>query len=149
MPTFNSSFTIRASLDAVADFHEDADALKRLTPPPIIFQMHRSEPLKEGSITQFTLWIGPFPVRWVAVHTYVALPDGFTDVQGEGPLKSWVHRHTFTTQGDNLTQINDYIEYEHHAGLRGLKSKLLFNNATLSSIFLFRKFMIRRLVKAT
>lgn len=57
--SFDFTITIRASLAAVADFHHDARALKRLTPPPIFVQLHRVEPLAEGSIVDFTLWFDP------------------------------------------------------------------------------------------
>ena len=40
MPVFDYSFTVPASLAAVRDFHRDTSALKRLTPPPTIVQLH-------------------------------------------------------------------------------------------------------------
>ena len=82
MPVFDYKFTVQASLQAVRDFHGDTSALKRLTPPPTIVQLHDIEPLAEGSISKFTLWFGPLPLRWVAIRVS---DFGFTDIQSEGP----------------------------------------------------------------
>lgn len=44
MPVFDFQFTVRAPLTAVRDFHRDTSALRRLTPPPTIVQLHAIEP---------------------------------------------------------------------------------------------------------
>ena len=41
-PSFESRFSVRASLEAVARFHSDPSALRRLTPAPM--QVHRLPP---------------------------------------------------------------------------------------------------------
>ena len=51
MPVFDYSFTVDAPLEAVQDFHHDTSALKKLTPPPTIVQLHSIEPLGEGSVS--------------------------------------------------------------------------------------------------
>jgi cysteine-rich repeat protein len=94
MPVFDYSFTVDAPLEAVRDFHHDTSALKKLTPPPTIVQLHSIEPLGEGSVSRFTLWVGPLPLKWKAVHRNVS-DRGFTDVQAEGPAAKWEHTHTF------------------------------------------------------
>ena len=71
MPTFDFRFTIEAPLADVAAFHNDTRVLKRLTPPPILVQLHTFEPLGQVSIAEFTLWLGPLPGRWVAVQSQV------------------------------------------------------------------------------
>ena len=149
MPTIDHTFTLQASLEDVAAFHSDTNVLKHLMPPPVILQMHLFEPLAEGSIADFTLWIGPIPARWRAVHSQVNLPHGFIDTQQQGLLKSWVHRHTFTALGDNLTAVNDHIEYEHHNSPRGIISRLLFGRLVLRGLFFYRKLVTRRIVQST
>ena len=67
MPTFNYSFEVDAPLTAVSEFHHDTRALKKLSPPPIFAQIHDYEPLGEGSMADFTLWFGPFPIHWVCL----------------------------------------------------------------------------------
>ena len=144
MPTFDFTFTVRAPLVAVADFHRDTRALKRLTPPPIFMQLHKVEPMAEGSISDFTLWFGPVPLRWVAVHSNVDPQRGFTDTQARGPLKRWRHTHSFTAESSDVTRVKEHIEYEHHGGVRGLFTRLMFGRLGLLALFTARKFVTRR-----
>jgi ligand-binding SRPBCC domain-containing protein len=147
MAEFNYSFVVKAPLTQVAEFHHDARALKRLTPPPIITQIHLVEPLAENSVAEFTLWFGPLPIRWKAVHTAVDMLYGFTDVQLKGPLKSWAHTHTFIPVSDEITKVREHIEFEHYPGMRGLLSRLLFPRAGLYLLFAYRKWTTRRLLE--
>ncbi|MGH2593536.1 MAG: SRPBCC family protein, partial [Anaerolineae bacterium] len=138
MPTFDFTFAVRAPLAAVAEFHRDTRALKRLTPPPIFMQLHRVEPMAEGSISDFTLWLGPVPLRWVAVHSNVDPQRGFTDTQASGPLRRWQHTHIFSAEGSDVTRVKEHIEYEHHGGVRGLFSRLFFGRMGLLAVFTYR-----------
>jgi ligand-binding SRPBCC domain-containing protein len=95
----------------VAAFHSDSQALKKLTPPPIVMQPRRVEPLAEGSVSQFVLWLGPLPVRWTARHRQVG-PDGFVDEQEEGPFKGWVHHHQYEALTADQSLVTDEIEAE-------------------------------------
>ena len=148
MPTFKFSFTVDAPLKAVADFHADTNALKKLTPPPVIAQMQDIEPMGEGSISRFTLWVGPLPIRWKAVHSNVS-QYGFTDTQAEGPAKSWVHSHTFTPITGAQTLIEEHIEYEHNNGFWGLVTRFLFAKPNLFLMFTYRKLVTRRQAKVS
>lgn len=149
MPRFDFAFTVHAPLTAVAMFHQDTRALKRLTPPPVIVQIHRVEPLAEGSVSEFTMWFGPLPIRWVAVHQNVDPLHGFTDVQRSGPLKYWAHTHTFVPVSDTITRITEKIEFEHHAGWRGLRSRALFPAPALTALFTYRKLVTRRALESS
>ena len=80
MPTFDYRFTVNAPLAAVSAFHFEPGILKTLTPPLMIMQVHRFDPLAEGSIGEFTMWMGPIPVHWKAEHSGVT-SSGFTDTQ--------------------------------------------------------------------
>lgn len=142
MEIFEFTFTVDAPLQAVTDFHRHTSALKKLTPPPMIAQMKEIEPLAEGSISRFTLWLGPLPIHWKAVHSDVS-QMGFTDSQAEGPAKSWVHTHTFTPISENQTRINEHIEYEHGSGFWGVMTRLLFAKPNLFIMFTYRKIITR------
>lgn len=148
MPTFDFRFTVKATLEAVADFHHDTSALKRLTPPPTIVQLHDIEPLGEGSISRFTLWVGPLPLRWTAVHRDVS-ERGFTDVQTEGPAQKWEHTHTFTAIASETTEISEHIEYEHHGGFWGIVTRILFARPNLYLMFTYRKLATRWYLRST
>jgi len=142
MPVFDYSFTVPASLQAVRDFHRDTSALKRLTPPPTIVQLISIEPLAEGSVSRFVLWVGPLPLRWTAVHRDVT-EHGFTDVLAAGPAAAWAHTHRFTPLSSNLTRIDEHIEFEHKSGLWGLVTRLLFSWPNLYFMFTYRKLATR------
>lgn len=142
MKTFDFYFTVNAPVTAVSAFHHDTRILKKLTPPPIFVQIHHFEPLGEGSVAAFTLWFGPVPVRWQAVHNGVSAA-GFTDTQMRGPLRHWAHTHRFTAVSPHTTQVHEHIEYAHHTGLRVLFSRLLFARPGLYLLFTARKFLTR------
>jgi ligand-binding SRPBCC domain-containing protein len=148
MEAFSYSFSVRAPLSAVAEFHRDTAALKRLSPPPMWVQLHRVDPLGEGSISDFTLWLGPIPIRWTALHSDVDRLHGFTDTQTRGPLKFWRHTHRFEAVAAAVTRVTEHIEYQHDAGWRGLLSRLLFSTPGLQFLFGYRSFVTRRALEA-
>ena len=143
MPVFDYAFTVDAPLAAVRDFHRDTSALKRLTPPPTIVQLHSIEPLAEGSVSEFTLWVGPLPLRWKAVHRNVS-ERGFTDVQASGPAAKWEHTHSFVPLTEGRTEIREHIEYEHKRGFWGLVTRVLFSRVSLWFMFGYRRWVTRR-----
>jgi len=149
MPIFETSFTVAAPLAAVAAFHSSTLALAQLTPPPIFAQLRHIEPLGEGSRAEFTLWFGPFPVRWSAVHSRVDPLHGFTDTQVSGPLAAWQHTHRFDALDARSTRVREHIEYTYPPGWRGLLPRLLFNPLALRGMFAYRAWATRRLVRPT
>jgi ligand-binding SRPBCC domain-containing protein len=145
---FSRRFRVNAPLSKVSAFHHDSRALRDLTPPPVFVQFHNVEPLGEGSLADFTLWLGPLPVRWAARHTEVDPRRGFTDTQERGPFKSWVHRHSFEVVDDRQTDVIDTIEAQpgDHP-LWGLVSRLMWLN--LPVLFAYRAWKTRRACEAS
>lgn len=144
MLRFTYEFLVRAPQAAVAQFHHDASTLRRLSPPPLFVQLHRVDPLAEGAIADFTLWFGPLPVRWVAVHSQVSPSAGFTDTQQRGPLRVWRHTHRFEAVDAAVTRVIEQVEYDHHPGLAGLFSRVLFAPPGLRFLFWYRGWVTRR-----
>lgn len=142
MPVFDYKFMVQAPRVAVREFHHDTSALKRLTPPPTMVQLHKIEPLADGSVSRFTLWVGPLPLHWTAVHRDVS-ENGFTDIQSEGPAKKWEHTHMFTPINDEATEIHEHIEYEHKSGFWGLVTRVFFARPNLYLMFTYRKLVTR------
>jgi ligand-binding SRPBCC domain-containing protein len=143
MRHFRHAFKVEAGLEAVAQFHQDTRALKKLTPPPVFAQLHQVQPLAEGSLAEFTMWMGPFPVRWLARHENVDPQKGFTDVQERGPFKSWRHIHTFRSLDENRSEVQDEIFAEPGLGFyNGLVSRLMWLN--LPILFAYRGWATRR-----
>jgi ligand-binding SRPBCC domain-containing protein len=147
MSVFDFKFTVKAPLEAIAEFHHSTQALRRLTPPPVIVQLHKVEPLAEGSLADFTMWFGPLPLRWLARHSQVDAQHGFTDEQVKGPLAKWVHTHRFDELDESSSQVHEHIEFEHFKGLRGLLTRLLFSPPGLTFMFTYRAWVTRRAVE--
>jgi len=144
MPVFDFTFTVHAPLQAVADFHRDSRTLKRLTPPPVFVQIHSMEPLAEGSRSVFSMWFGPVPLRWVALHSNVDALRGFTDTQESGPLQTWQHTHRFKAIDTHSSRVSEQIVYSHKPGWRGLLTRLLFAPIGLRFMFTYRAQVTRR-----
>ena len=147
MPTFDFRFAVDAPISVVREFHKDTRALKLLTPPPTIVQLHDIEPLAEGSVSRFTLWVGPLPLRWEAVHRDVS-EHGFTDIQRSGPAKKWEHTHTFAPLGENKTEVREHVEYEHAGGFWGAVTRVLFAKPNLYVMFTYRRIITRKHCRA-
>ena len=109
-----------------------------MIPFPLIVRMHGVESLGEGSRSAFTIWMGPFPVYWQAVHHHVNLPHGFSDRQLQGPFRYWNHIHSFRLVNENQTEIVDEVQAE----TGGLASRLIWFSLPL--IFFYRTLIIRR-----
>ena len=110
LKTYQHQFEVASSITRVAEFHLDARTLGLLTPPPVIVKFHMVQPLKEGSVVDFTLWLGPIPVRWVGVHHDIDPLTGFTDSMMKGPFEAWVHQHQFVALDPNRTRVIDTIK---------------------------------------
>lgn len=143
MRRFCYQFVVRVSQSAVAEFHHDTRALRLLTPPPIWVQFHHLEPIAEGSLAEFTLWFGPFPVRWRAVHSQVDALCGFTDTMVKGPLRSWRHRHIFEAMEPHKTLVREEIEFEYPSGITGWWTRLVFSPFALRLLFFYRSTVTR------
>lgn len=143
MKNYIHRIRVKAPLEAVAAFHRDARALKRLTPPPIFVQMHHLEPIADGSQARFTMWLGPLPVRWVAVHQNVDPLYGFTDYQAQGPFRCWEHRHSFRPLAGSTTEVIDEVSavFSRHP-LWGLVGRMMWLGLPL--LFAYRGWVTRR-----
>ncbi len=106
---YQHRFRVRAPLARVADFHSRAASMAAITPPPIVVRIHAAPAvLGAGDGMDFTLWIGPLPLRWVAQIEDVSAA-GFTDRQQRGPFAEWVHRHQFHAVDEETTEVVDEI----------------------------------------
>ncbi len=129
---------ISTSLDQLQRFHEDPKALAKLTPPPIIMQLQRDarSSITEGEI-EFTLWFGPFPIRWIARHEPGPSPHSFADLQIKGPMAYWRHEHIFTEKPGGV-ELTDRIVLAHRPGLVGVLTRLFFDGLPLRLLFAYR-----------
>lgn len=93
----------------------------------------------------FTLWLGPFPIRWVARIEDVS-SAGFVDRQLRGPFRHWAHRHSFSAIDENTTAVVDEIEFSFRKhpwwGLVGIGMWL-----SLPLLFAYRGWKTRQLLE--
>ena len=118
-----------------------------ITPPPIAVTVHRAPVrLANGDEMDFTLWLGPLPVHWIA-QIEDAGPAGFTDRQVCGPFAKWIHCHRFVVVDESVTEVLDKIELNLRPhwvwGLVGLGMWL-----SLPLLFAYRSWKTRRLLEA-
>jgi len=142
---FRHSFTVAAPIQAVAEFHAVSNSMADITPPPIIVKIRQAPArLAEGDEMEFTMWLGPVPVRWQASIEQVS-PAGFTDRQIRGPFKCWQHRHSFVAVDEHTTRVDDEVTYSirRHPwwGLVGLGMAL-----GLPTLFAFRSWKTKELL---
>lgn len=109
---FQYSSLIDADVTQVWQFHERPDILELLTPPwqPVTI-IRRQGGLGVGAISEFRLSLAGIPVTWIAKHTECQPHRLFVDSQTQGPMKSWVHRHQFSSEAGQ-TRLTDAIAYE-------------------------------------
>ena len=143
---YQHRFRVRAPLEAVADFHRLSKSMAAITPPPILVRVHRAPEIqREGDEMDFTLWVGPLPVRWVARIESVS-PTGFTDHQRRGPFKRWTHRHSFVAIDGHITDVLDEVMVQLRAhplwGLVGLGMWL-----GLPALFAYRAWKTKRILE--
>jgi ligand-binding SRPBCC domain-containing protein len=113
---FQYSTLIDAPVEVVWDFHERQDILQKLTPPWQPVEIVRREGgLEVGAITEFKIFLGLIPIRWIARHTECELYRLFTDEQLEGPMTCWTHCHQFIPE-QGKTRLTDAIAFSMPGG---------------------------------
>ena len=108
---YRHHFQINAPQSRVAAFHSRAASMAAITPPPILVQIQSApEVLRDGDEMNFTMWLGPFPIHWLARIEAVSAA-GFSDRQVRGPFAAWLHRHTFVAADEQTTEVLDEVTY--------------------------------------
>ena len=146
---YTHRFRVRAPLSAVADFHRQTASMGKITPPPILVRVHRAPAqVDSGEQMEFTMWMGPLPVRWVAQFEDVA-EDSFVDRQVRGPFAQWVHRHTFVAVDEQITEVQDEVIVQLHEDSRWWQLVGFGMWMGLPVLFAYRAWRTRRLLVST
>lgn len=140
-------FQVAASIENVRHFHLQPRSMGMLTPPPILVRIHRSPAvMAEDESMEFTLWLGPLPIRWTATFSDIG-EVGFTDTQSSGPFRRWIHRHSFRAIDEGTTEITDEITVELDPRLdRFLLGLFLWLG--LPFLFAYRSWRTRQIIAA-
>ncbi len=112
MAHFSHTSKLDHSPAEVFDWHERPGAFERLAPPWEPIRLERHEGIREGDRAVLRLGWGRLSIRWVALHTEYRKGELFTDIQEDGPLERWHHRHRFELDGNSGTRMSDEIDYE-------------------------------------
>lgn len=145
---YTHRFKVNASLDAVRTFHQQSASMAAITPPPIVVAMHEAPAaLQEGDDMEFSLWLGPLPLRWRARIENVT-PTSFDDRQLSGPFEYWRHRHTFVGLGTNQVEVLDEVtaQLSNRWPMKLLGLAMWLGMPTL---FAYRGWKTRRLLNGT
>ena len=137
--TLKSSQFVPADRDRVWSFFSSAANLARITPRSMGFEIH-SEDLRTVDGAELDYTVRPLfgiPTSWRTLIDKVEEPAGFRDIQVEGPYKSWVHEHRFTSVGGG-TRMDDRVDYEMPLGLLGTLGHRMAVRAELEHVFAFR-----------
>lgn len=123
----------------VFDWHERPGALERLTPPwGDVEVLGRSGGIKDGGQVSLRIRRGPTSFRWDLRHRDYEYGRQFRDEQVSGPLKSWVHTHSFHPRPGGGTIARDEIELEAPLGFAGEAIGPTFIKGELERLFRFR-----------
>src|SRR5690349_18867829 len=97
------------------DFFSAPANLALITPPYLglkTLTTFKDEPIYNGMLIDYVVRpLFGIPVRWKTEICEVNEPYSFTDRQLKGPYKTWIHRHDFIAEGNQVLMI-DTIKYE-------------------------------------
>ena len=143
---YQHSFHVHAPLADVRQFHRLSASMGAITPPPVIVRVHQAPTvLEDGDEMDFTMWLGPLPVRWLARIEEVT-ESSFVDRMIQGPFSSWRHRHSFVTLDAQHTEVHDRVEatLSPHP-FWNLVGRMMWLN--LPVLFAYRGYKTRRLLE--
>jgi uncharacterized protein (TIGR01777 family) len=106
----HSSVLPATTASEVFAWHTAPGALQRLVPPAAGIRVVRNAPLAEGSEVELSVPVGPCRRRWLARHSAVQAPHGFTDEQISGPFPAWHHEHRFVDSPEGVV-LTDAVTY--------------------------------------
>lgn len=123
----------------VFDWHERPGALERLTPPwGDVEVLHRSGGIRDGGKISLRIKRGPTSFRWDLQHRDYEYGRQFRDEQVSGPMRSWVHTHSFDEAPGGGTIARDEIDIEPPLGAAGAAFGPSFIRRELDRLFRFR-----------
>lgn len=109
---FSLVTTLGLPRERVFPFFAAATNLEEITPPALKFRVVSPLPIemREGTLITYRLSLHGVPFRWLTKISVWNPPYEFVDEQLEGPYRQWIHRHTFSEQGEG-TRMEDVVDY--------------------------------------
>lgn len=138
MPTVTFESLIDAPVEKVWEFHNQPDALNRLSPPGRkVGLISKNNKLENGALHVLRVTHFGMPLIWEARISDVNPPNGFTDTAEMAPFRVWVHKHEFIAQGDK-TLLRDTLTYEHILGPLGRLMRMIYVDRAIKKLFAYR-----------
>lgn len=149
MPTVQFQSELPVSQQVLYNYHASGGAFARLIPPWDSIQIQdwkggeatkslekyqQQGDISLGAEVHLRIKSGPIAIPLVAKHIRHQEPEGFTDLQIQGPFPHWEHHHQFIQLEEEKSQLVDEISYQ--APLFGLSEP--FVRAKISRTFAFR-----------
>ncbi|MFQ6115462.1 MAG: cyclase [bacterium] len=100
--------------------------------------IERTGTIRDGDRIVIKTRLGPFAVRWEAVHQDYVEGRQFRDVQAKGPFTKWDHTHRFEPDGPSASYLEDRIEYVLPFGFLGNLLGKQFTINKLNRMFAYR-----------
>ena len=141
-PRYLLQATTRLSqpLTEVFAFFGAAQNLGLMTPKSMALTIQGPPPVScdTGTSINYTLALGPIPMRWRTVIESWQAPAYFVDAQHAGPYRCWWHEHHFKSEG-GATHMEDRVYYAPPGGmLSGIPNALVVQRK-LERIFAYRR----------
>ena len=135
-----------AALDRVFAFFADAANLEAITPAWLGFRIRTQLPvaMRPGARIDYTIRLGPVPMRWRTLIPVWEPGKRFVDVQERGPYAHWEHRHEFVPLGDGVL-MRDEVRYALPFGPLGTATHAILVRALLARVFDFRFERVREI----
>jgi uncharacterized protein (TIGR01777 family) len=135
-----SSTDLRHSRADVFEFFCRAQNLGLMTPMQMAMQIVGEVPrdVQAGTCINYTLKVGPVPLRWRTRIARWQPPQLFTDAQERGPYRCWWHEHHFSEVGSG-TRMEDRVYYAAPLGLLGRLAHFFMIKRQLHQIFWYRQ----------
>jgi uncharacterized protein (TIGR01777 family) len=130
---------VNASMAEVFSFFSRPQNLGAMTPARMRFRIVSVKPaeMSRGTQIEYTLRVGPIPLRWSTLIEVWQPPDFFADYQEQGPYRCWWHEHHFQSAGAT-TVMEDRVYFAPPLGVVGRAAGLVLVMPSLHRIFRFR-----------
>ncbi len=139
--TLEDQLILPVNLEKAWAFISNPNNLDKIMPSHLGFKIisNLELPLKEGQMISYEVTPLPFfKTKWVSKITNIDYPNQFTDIQTEGPYKSWKHTHKLESTPEGCIMI-DHIEYEVPFGILGQLIHPIIVKPQLDAIFEHRR----------
>ena len=144
--TFHASTLVRASAEALFEFHSDPRNLTEVMPPSLkLVSLKTDGPAQEGRLIELHCrdwWV--IPMHWTCRWKTVEAPHLLADEIVKGPFVLFVHEHRFEERGPGQCAMHDTVTYQWGRSWWGGIVSETGVRLYLTALFKFRHYRTRR-----